>query len=103
MSPRKKHPAINPRHVIDDLPDMLAMRLRVSGGGKYNDPDYEDVTVVKAMLECGLDIEQVCATFIVSPRGRHAMNRTGDGFDVYLRRTIRMALEKLELNGWRRR
>ena len=78
--------------IITSLSEVLRKHLREPNNKDYEgDYSRQDSAAVTAMLSAGISKEDCYATFVASPRGKHAAARKEGHLEDYLTRTISKA------------
>lgn len=88
------------RNVCDLLPEKIR-RLLSNPGGTSHEGDYsrQDSAVITSILSAGYSVSDAYTTFMVSPRGKHAIERKNGHVEDYVQRTIKKAQGFLNLSG----
>lgn len=81
--------------VIKNLPDKIRSVLFNGTSTHKGDYSRQDASVITALLRHGLSARDTYATFLSSPRGKHAAQRKNGHLQDYVQRTIRKAISYL--------
>jgi hypothetical protein len=80
--------------------DKIIQMMRKPGGDSHGgDFSRQDSAVITAFLNAGYSPADAFATFLASPRGRHAAERKEGHLEDYVERTIRKSLGLVEKGG----